>query len=246
MEKSYFERFIIKYGLGGLTEAVKLISDDTETKVSFRTIDFGVIGSVSIKPSAIEPGEYHVYETSELLSLLRILGDSIDIDPITNGSKTTGLLLKDGKAKITFALADPVAIPDVPTLKQEPEYHFEIGINSEFAKRFTGAHGALMNNESFSIQATPTSSTAKIILGYSETNVNKVELNVTGAHVTDEIDNLGFRAEHLNNILVANKDIIDTGIMRVSNLGLLHIKFEEDIPGFVSEYYLTKQFFVLP
>jgi len=119
MEKSILDRFITKYNLGGLAEAVVLTEDGTSNlKTKFISDDKSVLGIVSSPKIELEQGEYGIYNTAQLKSLLGVLNDVVKIKVIKTGGKPTGFSLSDDGTKVTYVLADKASIPNVPELAQ--------------------------------------------------------------------------------------------------------------------------------
>jgi hypothetical protein len=76
---------------------------------------------------------------------------------------------------------------------------------------------------------------AKVVIGWSEINSNRVELPVNVTEF-DKLDNISFNANLFKDVLVANKEC-GNARLRVSKDGLAHIKFQVD--KYVSEYFLV-------
>ena len=70
MQKRSIENFISKYSLGGEIESVKIESDDTSMNVSFISDDKTLLCTVSADNGNFPNGEFGIYTTSQLKSLL--------------------------------------------------------------------------------------------------------------------------------------------------------------------------------
>jgi hypothetical protein len=234
MEKSKLERFISKYNIGGACESVKLESDGTQLTVRSISDDKNVLAEVTHSNMEFLEGEFGVYETKKLRSLLSVLGEQLKVVGNTSNGKTVGLVMSDNDTKSTFVLADDSVIPKVPDLKKLPPMDIEIVLDEKFVNTFTKAKGALSEVDTFTVTSDGT--TASVVIGYSTLNTNRVNIKVT-TKTNAEIDPISFSANYLKEILLSNKEIKD-GLLRVSSKGLASAEFTGD--GFTSKYYLVK------
>ena len=77
----------------------------------------------------------------------------------------------------------------------------------------------------------------QIILGYSNINTNRINIDVECTCTTDKVDPISFSATYLKEILVANKEATDA-TLKISSQGLAHISFSID--NYESNYYLVE------
>ena len=237
MEKSKLEKFITKYNLGGSCESVVFKSDGTTLSVRAISDDKNVLGEVSLETTKFPEGEFAVYETKKLRSILSVLNESLTIKATTNNNKTTGLNITDGETKATFVLADASVIPAVPDLKKVPLMELSISLDEKFINTFIKAKGALSEVDSFAVMSDGQEKTATVVIGYSTLNTNRISIR---AH-TDQVASLepiSFSANYLKELLVANKEA-KNGKLEVSSKGLARASFEVD--GISSTYYLVQQ-----
>lgn len=235
LEKSLLERFINKYSIGGAIESVT-ITAETGKGISTKCIsdDKTAVGMVTCTKIDIEDGDYGIYNTAQLRSLLGVLGGELKIKVIKTGTKVTGLLFSDETSKVTFVLTDKQNIPSAPTAIKQKTYEVIVKIDDKFLTTFVKGKNALPDEDTFTFITDGKKS--DVVIGYSKINTNRVSIPVE-TDLVDKIDPISFSARYLRDILVANKEMTK-GTMSISTSGLAHINFE--IEGFELDYYLVK------
>jgi len=236
MEKSKFEKFIGKYNLGGSCESATLKSEGNTLSVRTISDDKNVLCEVTGPAMGLSAGTYSVYETQKLKSLLGVVAENLSTSVKKSGEKIVGLQFADASTEVTFVLADPSVIPNVPELKKLPVFDLTITMDEQFITTFVKAKGALAEVETFTVISGGTDNTAQVILGHSSLNTNRVKINVTTKELT-EVKPINFSAKYLREILVANKDA-KTGELMVSSKGLARTTFTTD--NITSTYYLVQ------
>lgn len=234
MEKQSLNRFVSKYNLAGLVESVKWESKDNILTTSFISDDKSVLGSVSMKEFDSSNAVFGVYDTTKLNKMLSVLGNNIDFSINDVDGKPVSLKFKDGSISVNYMLADLSVIPNVPDLKQLPEFDVEIKLDSSFINKFIKAKGALSDENNFTFVCKDGKS--QIILGYSSINTNRINIDVD-CNCNSDIKPISFSATYLKEILVANKEATDA-TLKISSQGLSHIHFEID--NYTSDYYLVQ------
>ena len=235
MEKQSLNRFVSKYNLAGLVESVKWESKDGSLTTSFISDDKSVLGSVSMKEFEGSDSEFGVYDTSKLTKMLSVLGSDVDFNINDIDGKPVSLKFKDGSTSVNYMLADLSVIPNVPDLKQLPDFNVEIKLDTNFISKFIKAKGALADENNFTF--TCKEGSGQIILGYSNINTNRINIDVECTCSTDKVDPISFSATYLKEILVANKEATDA-TLKISSQGLAHISFSID--NYESNYYLVE------
>ena len=129
MEKQSLNRFVSKYNLAGLVESVKWESKDGSLTTSFISDDKSVLGSVSMKDFDSTDATFGVYDTTKLTKMLSVLGDDIEFSINDIDGKSVSLKFKDGSTSVNYMLADLSVIPNVPDLKQLPDFDTEIKLD---------------------------------------------------------------------------------------------------------------------
>jgi hypothetical protein len=234
MEKSKLERFISKYNVGGACESVKYVSNGTDMTVRSISDDKNILAEVTSYDIGFTEGEFSIYETKKLRSLLSVLGEKLQVAGNNSNGKVVGLNLSDSDTKITFVLADESVIPKVPDLKKLPPMDIEIILDEKFMNTFARAKGALSEVDTFTVTSDGTDAT--VVIGYSSLNTNRVNIKTT-TKTNAKIDPISFSANYLKEVLVSNKEIKD-GTLKVSSKGLAAVEFVGD--GFTSKYYLVQ------
>lgn len=237
MEKTKFEKFISKYNLGGSCESVTFKSDGKTLSVRSISDDKNVLGEVTFESANFPEGEFGVYETKKLRSILSVLEENLVITAINTNDKVTGLHLTDGETKATFVLADTSVIPSVPELKKLPPMDFTITLDEKFVNTFIKAKSALTEVDNFAVMSDGQSTTATVVIGYSSLNTNRIAISAT-TDVAVELTPINFSAKYFREILVANKDA-KNGKLEVSSKGLARASF--DVDNITTVYYLVQE-----
>jgi hypothetical protein len=235
MDKPLLERFIGKYNLGGAANAVIVNADSNGLHTRFISDDKNILGIVNASKVDLEEGEYGIYNTDQLRSLLGVLDDKMKIKVVKTKGTPTGFLLSDKSTKVTYVLADKQNFSSVPDLKKLPNFEVEVKVDEKFLQTFVRAKGALPDVSTFTLITD--GKKAQIILGYSEKqNTNRVSIEVE-TEKNGEIDPISFSAQYLKEALIANKEM-KSGLLKISSSGLAHLSF--DVEDFEVDYYLVK------
>ena len=234
MEKQQLNRFISKYNLAGLVESVKWESKDGSLTTSFISDDKSVLGSVTMKDFEGDNADFGVYDTTKLSKMLSVLGNNVDFSISDIDGKSVSLKFKDKSTSVNYMLADLSVIPNVPDLKQLPDFNSEIKLDSNFISTFIRAKGALQDENNFTF--TCKDNKGSIVLGYSNINTNRINIDVD-CTCDGDIKPISFSATYLKEILVANKEATDA-TLKISSQGLAHISFTID--NYESNYYLVE------
>jgi len=234
MEKQKLNRFVSKYNLAGLVESVKWESKDGSLNTSFISDDKSVLGSVSMNEFEGTDATLGVYDTTKLTKMLSVLGDGVDFSISDIDGKAVSLKFKDKSTSVNYMLADLSVIPNVPDLKQLPNFDIKIKLDSSFINTFIKAKGALADENNFTFVCK--NGKAQIILGHSNINTNRISIDVD-AECGEDVQPISFSATYLKEILVANREASDA-TLNISTQGLSHIHFEID--EYTSDYYLVE------
>lgn len=233
MEKRLFEDFTQKYSLGGAIEHVTWQSDGDSISVSATPEDKQVMSFVTCKAISLDAGDFSIYETSQLRSLLNVLEDEIDVGINTvQGTPMSLKFMDSNKSKVQFVLADPQTIPNAPTMPPLNEFEMEIPIDDNFMKRFIKGTTALSDVNAFTVVD---DGGVKFVIGYSDMNTTRISLDVDASGDLDS--DFSFSATHLKNIFLANKDV-ETAKIKISEKGVMYIGFEDD--EYKCDYYLPR------
>lgn len=236
MEKSKFEKFINKYNLGGVCESVIFKSSNNALSVRAIANDKNVLAEVTVDNIKFPNGEFSVYDTKKLRSILNVLEENLSIKPNKADGNITGLDISDDSTKATFVLADQSVIPQVPEIKKVPPIELTISLDEKFVNTFIKAKNALPEIETFTVLSDGNEKTASVVIGYSTLNTNRIHITGT-TDVAAKLEPTSFSANYFREILTANKDA-KNGTLKVSSKGMAVVTFTID--DFSSTYYLVK------
>ena len=229
MNKAKFDGFVNRYNLGGEIESVMVKSDDKNLSVRMISDDKTLLGDVTVVGGEFPNGEFGIYTTSQLKSLLSVLDDAITVEEVTGALK-----FSDKKTKVQYMLAAPSVIPAVPDLKALPAFDAEITLDDDFVNKFIKSKGVLSDSDTFTF--TVKGGKAEIILGYSSSNSNRISIAVEATAKVD-IEPIAFSAKYLKAILMANKGSKSSSL-KISSKGLSHVSFTDG--DYTSNYYLVE------
>jgi len=233
MQKNKLDRFIQKYNLGGNVNSVKWKSNGSSLSTSFVTPDKSLLGNVTVDKFSFDSAELGIYQTDQLKSLIGVLGDDISLDLTSAGDRAISLNVKNGAISIDYVLSDLSVIPDPPALKRLPEFGTKIKLDTKFINTFVKGKAALSDIDSFTILNGK--SGIEVVIGYSSTNTNRV--NIPVETTSSNLENpISFNANLFKEILVANKECT-SAVLEVSNEGLAKVNFKVD--DYDSTYYVV-------
>ena len=233
MQKSKLDKFIQKYNLGGNVNSVKWKSNGSSLSTSFVTPDKSLLGNVTVDKFSFDSAELGIYQTDQLKSLIGVLGDDISLDLTSAGDRAISLNVKNGAISIDYVLSDLSVIPDPPALKRLPEFGTKIKLDTKFINTFVKGKAALSDIDSFTILNGK--SGIEVVIGYSSTNTNRV--NIPVETTSSNLENpISFNANLFKEILVANKECT-SAVLEVSNEGLAKVNFKVD--DYDSTYYVV-------
>jgi hypothetical protein len=240
MNKTTLETFVKKFNLNGNVESVKWIVDSKEKqlKTSSITDDKNVFVYVELKEfTDLSDMEIGIYDTAKLKQMLGVLGEQIQITPNVKNDKVTSLNFSDDNTKVQFVTADLSIIQTIANIKKIPDFNAEIELTEDFITKFIKAKNALSDVDTFTLVMNKKNK-LEMVMGYTNTNSNKITLNVTSKEGKDTVSKpLSFSAKYLKEILISNNDC-DNAILKASDNGLATITFIKD--NFTSTYYLIE------
>jgi|APSaa5957512535_1039671.scaffolds.fasta_scaffold52939_2 hypothetical protein len=238
MRRSYLERFIQKYYLGGNITSVMWESNGDGTLSMTGKPDSGVgVAFTKCSDLSLPKGEYAIHDTSELKSLLNVLEDEVEIGVAsTDDGVPVSLLISDkadgGNTDVKFMLSDPTVIGDKQT---EPPLEFEVSLSMDktFRDKFIKAASALSGVDTFTI--TPTDAGINFIMGQVDVNTSNISL---GFDLSDTLLNsITFSTSFLKEVFSANKNV-DEIKMDLTSRGVMRVTCTDEI--FDCTYYLLK------
>ena len=151
MNNTKLLRFIDKYHLGGEIKSVKWVSNGNKLSTRFISGDKSVVGSVVLdKFDGIDSSELGVYNTSQLISLLTILGDDIKFNLSSAGEKFISIDMVDTtrNTKSKYMLIDLSVIPTPPPMKNLPDkFELKLDVTRYFINTFINGKSALPDSD---------------------------------------------------------------------------------------------------
>ena len=238
MNKITLDTFIQKYNLGGNINSVKWESNGDTLSTRFISPDKSLLGELSLTKQSLPNFEVGVYDTPLLSKMMGTLADKVNFSltksPVDDTQPVAFNFTDDGKS-VDYVLAALGVIPDVPELKNIPEFSTLVNIDSQFINSFIRGKGALADVETFAIN--PVDGGVEFVIGYSDINSNRISIKVQSGAV-NMTDSIVFNANLFKELLNANKEC-SKATLQISDKGLAHIEFNVD--DFNVKYWLVSQ-----
>ena len=204
--KKVISDIVSKYSLGNNVEKVKWVITDKELYIDFDNESHNLIGRIEYKKEiGLKPGNYGIFNTSQLIKCLNILDGDILMD-ISQKSK---LNMADTNYEIKFNLADPKVIRDPRKMNKEAvESHCNVtfNINDEFITRFVKSKDALGDIETFTIETREGFHGEELVFTIGTNITNTIEFTVENPTIIKPFGPLPFDSNLFKEILKANRD----------------------------------------
>lgn len=235
MNKITLDTFIQKYNLGGSINSVKWESTGDTLSTRFISPDKSLLGELTLSKQTLPEFEVGVYDTPLLSKMLGTLADKVDFSLTEVDNMPVAFKLSDSIMKADYVLAAIGVIPDVPALKNTPEFNTIVNIDSQFINSFIRGKGALGDVDTFAIN--PVDGGVEFVIGYSDINSNRISIKAKSDAVNMK-DSIVFNANLFKELLNANKEC-SKATLQISDKGLAHIEFNVD--DFNVKYWLVSQ-----
>lgn len=235
MNKITLDTFIQKYNLGGSINSVKWESTGDTLSTRFISPDKSLLGELTLSKQTLPEFEVGVYDTPLLAKMIGTLADKVDFSLTEVDNMPVAFKLSDSIMKADYVLAAIGVIPDVPTLKNTPEFNTIVNIDSQFINSFIRGKGALGDVDTFAIN--PVDGGVEFVIGYSDINSNRISIKAKSDAVNMK-DSMVFNANLFKELLNANKEC-SKATLQISDKGLAHIEFNVD--DFNVKYWLVSQ-----
>jgi hypothetical protein len=235
MNKITLDTFIQKYNLGGNVNSVKWISDGKTLSTRFISPDKSLLGELTLVKQTLPEFEVGVYDTPLLSKMLGTLADTVDFTLTEVDNTPVAFNFTDSIMSADYVLAAIGVIPDVPELKNVPEFNTLVNIDAQFISSFIRGKGALADVETFAV--TPLIGGLEFVIGYSDINSNRISIKTQSGAVA-LTEPVVFNAELFKEVLSANKEC-SKATLQISEKGLAHIEFNVD--DFNVKYWLVSQ-----
>ena len=235
MNKIVLDTFIQKYNLGGNVNSVKWESSGDTLSTRFISPDKSLLGELTLVKQSLPEFEVGVYDTPLLSKMLSTLADKVDFTLTKVDNTPVAFHFTDSIISADYVLAAIGVIPDVPELKNVPEFNTLVNIDSQFINSFIRGKGALADVETFAIN--PVDGGVEFVIGYSDINSNRISIKAQSGAV-NMTDSIVFNANLFKELLNANKEC-SKATLQISDKGLAHIEFNVD--DFNVKYWLDSQ-----
>ena len=235
MNKIVLDTFIQKYNLGGNVNSVKWESSGDTLSTRFISPDKSLLGELTLVKQSLPEFEVGVYDTPLLSKMLSTLADKVDFTLTKVDNMPVAFHFTDSIMSADYVLAAIGVIPDVPELKNVPEFNTLININAQFINSFIRGKGALADVDTFAIN--PVDGGVEFVIGYSDINSNRISIKAQSGAV-NMTDSIVFNANLFKELLNANKEC-SKATLQISDKGLAYIEFNVD--DFNVKYWLVSQ-----
>ena len=236
ISKKVISDIVSKYSLGNNIERVKWIITDEKLIIHFINDSKDLVGYVDYrKEIGLKPGDYGIFNTSQLIKCLNILDGDILVD-----ATTSKLNMADTNYDIKFNLADPAVIPNVPDVtNNSDEWSVSFDANDEFITRFVKSKDALSELETFTIETRDGFHGEELVFTVGTNITNTIEFTVE-ATIKEPFGPIPFNSNLMKEILKANRDY-HTGEIRINKKGLLDAHFHCGDDLYTGYYLVRKQ-----
>ena len=235
ISKKVISDIVSKYSLGNNIEKVKWIITDEKLIIHFINDSKNLVGYVDYrKEIGLKPGDYGIFNTSQLIKCLNILDGDILVD-----ATSSKLNMADTSYDIKFNLADPAVIPNVPDVSNNSdEWSVVFEANDEFITRFVKSKDALSELETFTVETREGFNGEELVFTVGTNITNTIEF-IVEATINESFDPVPFDSNLMKEILKANRDY-HSGEIRINKKGLLdaHLHCGNDL---YTGYYLVRK-----
>ena len=235
INKKVISDIISKYSLGNNIEKVKWVITDDKFTINFINDSKNLVGYVEYrKDIGLKPGDYGIFNTSQLIKCLNILDGDILVD-----ATTSKLNMADTNYDIKFNLADPAVIPNVPDINDSDDWSVSFSVSDEFITRFVKSKDALSDLDTFTVETRDGFNGEELVFTVGTNITNTIEFTVENATINESFEAVPFDSILLKEILKANTTY-HSGEIRINKKGLLdaHLHHGDDL---YTGYYLVRR-----
>ena len=235
ISKKVISDIVSKYSLGNNIEKVKWVITDDKFHINFINDSKNLVGYVEYrKDIGLKPGDYGIFNTSQLIKCLNILDGDILVD-----ATTSKLNMADTNYDIKFNLADPAVIPNVPDINESDDWSVSFGISDEFITRFVKSKDALSDLDTVTVETRDGFNGEELVFTVGTNITNTIEFTVENATINESFEAVPFDSNLLKEILKANRTY-HSGEIRINKKGLLdaHLHHGDDL---YTGYYLVRR-----
>ncbi len=235
ISKKVISDIVSKYSLGNNIEKVKWVITDDKFTINFINDSKNLVGYVEYrKDIGLKPGDYGIFNTSQLIKCLNILDGDILVD-----ATTSKLNMADTNYDIKFNLADPAVIPNVPSIDDSDEWSVSFSVSDEFITRFVKSKDALSELDTFTVETRDGFNGEELVFTVGTNITNTIEFTVENAVINESFEAVPFDSNLLKEILKANRTY-HSGEIRINKKGLLdaHLHHGDNL---YTGYYLVRR-----
>ena len=235
ISKKVISDIVSKYSLGNNIEKVKWVITDDKFTINFINDSKNLVGYVEYrKDIGLKPGDYGIFNTSQLIKCLNILDGDILVD-----ATTSKLNMADTNYDIKFNLADPAVIPNVPDINDSDDWSVSFDISDEFITRFVKSKDALSDLDTVTVETRDGFNGEELVFTVGTNITNTIEFTVENATINESFEAVPFDSNLLKEILKANRTY-HSGEIRINKKGLLdaHLHHGDDL---YTGYYLVRR-----
>jgi hypothetical protein len=231
--------FINKYNLDSGSSrgetAVILKVENGMLATMLKTEDKSLMAQVVASKTGIPDGKYAVYNTSTLLSLIKLMQTEFELTPIGSAEKPMSWRLKDDNYDAEFRLASPDIISSSSVNLKLPEMQLNLEINSVFIDKYIKSLAAL---PSTLISFINKKGMVFLTVNHSDSNSHKIQIPLNVEAPEELISPIVFDANKFKDVLTVNKDAT-SGKLALSTSGLMSLEFKTE--SIISKYYLVSK-----
>ena len=235
ISKKVISDIVSKYSLGNNIEKVKWVVTDNKFSINFINDSKNLVGYVEYrKDIGLKPGDYGIFNTSQLVKCLNILDGDILVD-----ATTSKLNMADTNYDIKFNLADPAVIPNVPDINDSDDWSVSFNVSDEFITRFVKSKDALSELDTFTVETRDGFNGEELVFTVGTNITNTIEFTVENTTINESFEAVPFDSNLLKEILKANRTY-HSGEIRINKKGLLdaHLHHGDDL---YTGYYLVRR-----
>ena len=235
INKKVISDIVSKYSLGNNIEKVKWVITDDKFHINFINDSKNLVGYVEYrKDIGLKPGDYGIFNTSQLIKCLNILDGDILVD-----ATTSKLNMADTNYDIKFNLADPAVIPNVPDINDSDDWSVSFSVSDEFITRFVKSKDALSELDTFTVETRDGFNGEELVFTVGTNITNTIEFTVENATINESFEAVPFDSNLLKEILKANRTY-HSGEIRINKKGLLdaHLHHGDNL---YTGYYLVRR-----
>ena len=236
INKKVISDIVSKYSLGNNIEKVKWVITDDKFTINFINDSKNLVGYIEYrKDIGLKPGDYGIFNTSQLIKCLNILDGDILVD-----ATTSKLNMADTNYDIKFNLADPAVIPNVPDINDSDDWSVSFDISDEFITRFVKSKDALSDLDTVTVETRDGFNGEELVFTVGTNITNTIEFTVENATINESFEAVPFDSNLLKEILKANRTY-HSGEIRINKKGLLDAHLHHGDNLFTGYYLVRRQ-----